>query len=296
MTNRRDNLIGICWMIAAMAAFAVEDTLMKMAGKTMPLGQVLVLFGIGGMVCFGTIAAVVGENLRAPEVNTRVMKIRAAFETTGRLVYFLAITLTPLSSATVILQATPLVVVIGAAWYFQEHVSWQRWCAIIVGLIGVLIVLRPGGDGFSTLSLLAVVGMLGLAGRDLASRAAPATLGTATLGFYGFLTVIVAGIGYAVWQGNAFVWPTQIVAIIICGAVIAGVSAYACLMKAMRMGDVSAVTPLRYTRLIFGVCAGAIVFGETVTPNMVLGSILIVISGVFVLWQRPMREQNRLAP
>ena len=77
------------------------------------------------------------------------MRVRVFFEITARLFYTLAISLIPLSAATVIMQATPLVVVIGAALFFGEKVGWRRWTAIIVGLVGVLIIIQPGTDSFS---------------------------------------------------------------------------------------------------------------------------------------------------
>ena len=94
-----------------------------------------------------------------------------------------------------------MVVVAGAALFFGETVGWRRWSAILVGLIGVVVIIQPTGDSFSALSILAVLGMLGFAGRDLASRAAPATLGTEVLGFYGFLCIVVAGLAYRFWEG-----------------------------------------------------------------------------------------------
>ena len=69
------------------------------------------------------------------------------------------------------------------------------------------------------------------------------------------------------------------------GAVLFGVGSYACLMIAMRTGEVSAVTPFRYTRLIFGIALGIAVFGEQLTLSMVIGSGLIVLSGLFIFWR-----------
>lgn len=66
-------------------------------------------------------------------------------------------------------------------------------------------------------------------------------------------------------------------------AIVIGVAAYACLMKAMRTGEVSAVTPFRYSRLIFGVLLGVLWFDEALTSAMIIGSILIVLSGLFIL-------------
>ena len=283
--RKSPNLIGSLWMIAAMAGFAVEDALIKGAALTLPLGQILILFGLGGAALFAAIVRLNNEPLFPRAVLSKPMRIRVVFEVLGRLFYGLAIALTPLSSATVILQATPLVVVAGAAVVFGEKVGWRRWAAIFIGLIGVVIILQPGTGSFSALSILALLGMIGFAGRDLASRAAPASLSTAILGLYGFLSVVIAGALYALWQSAAFVLPNAATFAYLIGAIIAGVVAYASLMKAMRTGEVSAVTPFRYTRLLFGIGIGVLWFNETLTPAMILGSALIVCAGLFILWR-----------
>lgn len=283
--ERRANLIGSLWMIAAMATFAIEDSLLKAAAKTLPIGQILILFGLGGALLFAAIARLNKERLFVPDVLSRPMLIRVLFEITGRLFYVLAIALIPLSAATVILQATPLVVVASAAIVFGEKVGWRRWTAIFIGLAGVVVIIQPGTDSFSLLSILAIIGMLGFAGRDLASRAAPATISTALLGLYGFLSVVVAGGLYALWQGAPFVWPDPTTALYLIAAVVAGIGAYSCLMKAMRTGEVSAVTPFRYTRLLFGIALGVLAFGETLSLAMLIGSGLIVFSGLFIIWR-----------
>jgi len=283
--GQKANLAGCFWMVAAMAGFAVEDALVKGAGKSLPVGQVLILLGLGGSLLFAAIAASRKERLFPPEVLSRAMLVRFVFEICGRLFYTLSIILTPLSTTTAILQTTPIVVVASAALLFKERVGPRRWTAILIGLAGVLIVIRPGTEGFSVLSILAVLGMLGFAGRDLASRAAPRSLGTSILGFYGFLAMTVAGVFVTVWQNAPFATVTPPAALFLSGAVLAGIAAYACLMKAMRTGEVAAVTPFRYTRLLFGVAAGTLLFGEAVTPSTAAGSCLILLSGLFILWR-----------
>ncbi|KEJ87851.1 putative transporter, RhaT family, DMT superfamily [Sulfitobacter donghicola DSW-25 = KCTC 12864 = JCM 14565] len=273
-------------MVVSMGIFAIEDTLIKAASVTVPIGQILILFGLGGAFLFACLARLNKEPLFPPEVLSRPMRIRVVFEVIGRLFYFLSLSLIPLSAATVILQATPLVVVACAALLFGEQVGWRRWLAIVIGLIGVVIIVEPGTDSFSILSVLAVIGMLGFAGRDLASRAAPASLSTSILGLYGFLSVVVAGVLFSIWQGAPFVRPSADAALILLAAVLSGIAAYSCLMKAMRTGEVSAVTPFRYTRLLFGVALGVTVFGEELSFPMLLGSSLIVASGLFIVWRR----------
>ncbi|SEN16902.1 EamA-like transporter family protein [Loktanella fryxellensis] len=284
--DAQSNLRGSLWMIAAMAFFAFEDTVIKTASATIPVGQVLIVFGLGGAIVFAALARAGGQPLFTRDVLAPAMRIRVVFEVTGRLFYILAIALIPLSAATVILQATPLVVVAGAALVFGERVGWQRWAAIPIGLSGVLLILQPGTESFTLPSVLAVIGMIGFAGRDLASRAAPATLGTQVLGFYGFVAVTIAGTAFALWQGAAFVVPGRTAAACLAAAVVVGVAAYACLMKAMRTGDVSAVTPFRYTRLLFGVALGVLIFDEALTPATLAGSGLIVLSGLLIRLRR----------
>lgn len=272
-------------MVGAMAMFAIEDAFLKVASQTMPIGQVLLHFGIGGVVVFAILARLSQDPLNHPDVLSRPMRIRFGFEVFGRLFYVLAIALTPLSSATVILQATPVVVVAGAAIFFDESVGWRRWVAVFLGLAGVCVIIQPGTDDFSILSVLAVLGMLGFAGRDLASRAAPKTLSTNLLGFYGFCAIIVAGVGYMLWEQTPPVLPNAQTSTAISGAALSGVVAYIALMKAMRTGEVASVTPFRYSRLLFGVALGVLVFGETLPRETIFGATLILASGAIIMWR-----------
>ena len=266
-----------------MAGFAVEDMFLKAAGAELPPGQVMVAFGAGGALIFALLARSSGQSLAPPAVFDKTMLIRNAFEIVGRLFYTLAFLLTPLSSTTGILQAAPIVVVAGAALFLGEQVGWRRWMAILIGLVGVLVVLQPGAESYSALSILAVIGMLGFAGRDLATRAAPPSQGGWVLGVWGFMMIVVAGGLFTLWDGSPFVSPGPDTLLAMLGGIVFGVAGYAALTKAMRTGDVAAVTPLRYSRLLFGVALGVFVFGETLTPAMIIGSLIVVASGLFIM-------------
>ena len=263
-----------------MAAFAVEDFLLKAISQTLPLGEILIVFGAGGVFCFALLAKLCGERLWHSDVLSRPMRYRFLFEVTGRLFYILSVTLIPLSTATLILQATPIVVVAGAAFFFRERVGRLRWACILMGLLGVLIILRPGTEGFSVVTLIALVGVFGFAGRDLASRAAPPTISATLLGFYGFVTVVFAGIAYSLWDSSAFFRPDAATSGYLVILVLIGVGAYFTLMKAMRTGEVSFVTPFRYTRLLFGVLLGVVFFNEQITLTALIGATLIIGAGL----------------
>lgn len=279
-----ENQRGAAFMTVSMAGFAVEDVFVKAAAQTLPLGQVLMTIGLVGMLIFSAMAARQGEPLLPPAFLSRPMLVRCGFEITGRLFYGLAITLTALSTTSAILQATPLVVVAGAAVVFGEKVSPQRWLAVLVGFVGVLVILRPGSD-FSALSLLAVVGLLGFAGRDLATRAAPKGLSNRQLGALGFAMLATAGAILLVVNGGAHV-PSGISLLHLAGGTIFGMAGYHALTYAMRTGEVSAVTPFRYTRLIFAMVLAMVLFHERPDLATWIGAAMVVGSGIFALTRR----------
>jgi drug/metabolite transporter (DMT)-like permease len=277
-----DNQRGGLFMIAAMAGFAIEDMFLKTAAQQVPVGQILMIFGTGGAIGFAILAKRQGARLLNPEILSRAILMRALFEVMGRLFFTLALALTPLSSVSAILQATPLVVVAGAALFFGEKVGWRRWSAIAAGFIGVLIVLRPGMDGFTPLSVLALLGMLGFAGRDLATRAAPKTLSNLTLGVYGFAVLVPTGAALLAWTGGAMVPDARAGFALVAGTLV-GIAAYFALTVAMRTGEVSLVTPFRYTRLLFALILSVLVFAERPDAATLLGSAIIVGSGIYTL-------------
>jgi drug/metabolite transporter (DMT)-like permease len=277
-------------MIASMAAFAIEDAFLKTVTKQLPVGQVLMMFGAGGLCVFALLARRAGASIFQAQVLTKNMLFRAVFEFFGRLFYVLAIALTPMSSATAILQSAPLFVVLGARIFLREKVDAKTWIAIFLGLFGVLIILRPSATDFSLLSLLALIGTLGFVGRDLFSRTAPSSLTKEVLGFYGFTTMLIAGACYAVWDGKPFVSLQAQQFLVLAAALLAGVFAYTALMTAMRTGSIGAVTPYRYSRLLFGISIGVIVFGEQLDTPMLLGCAIVIGAGLFIGWQNQRRQ------
>ncbi|WP_372840739.1 DMT family transporter [Phaeovulum sp.] len=288
MSNARGSVL----MVAAMGGFALEDMFIKRTAAVLPVGEILMIFGLGGMLAFIVMALRRGERVLHPAILSWPILVKSVCEVAGRLGYTLAIALTPLSNASAILQATPLVVVAGAALIFGEQVGWRRWAAIAAGFVGVLIILRPGMEGFRPASLFTVLGMLGFAGRDLATRAAAPVLSNVQLGIYGFFMLIPTGAAIlAVTGGAALPGAPEMVGLVL--ATIFGVAAYYGLTAAMRMGEVSVITPFRYTRLIFALALGVLVFQESPDAPMLIGSAIIIASGLYTLARA--RKVARLA-
>ena len=281
----RENIVGSCLMILSMAAFAGEDSVIKALSEELPVSQIIFLIGIGGASVFAITGVLLKREILVPEINSLPMHARIVTEIFGRIFYSLALSLTSLSSTTMILQATPLIVVIGASIFFNEKVGVVRWLAIGLGFVGVLMIISPEEAEFSLLSLLAIFGMLGFAFRDLASRAASPKLNIFTLGCHGFLSLAVAGIILGLILGQSFLTISGNTWLFLAAGVSLGVMGYGSLISAMRIGEVSAITPFRYTRLIFGLSIGYFIFNEHVGINAAIGCVLIVLSSFTVLYR-----------
>ena len=165
------NLRGSLFMTASMAGFAVEDAFLKAASQQIPVGEAILIMGLIGIAVFSLIALRAGQKPIPAAIASRTMAIRSGFEVMGRLFYALAIALTPLSVASAILQATPLLVVLGAAVIFQEKVGLGRWLLILLGFVGVLVILRPGLEGFNALSLVTVLATVGVTSKGATPEA-----------------------------------------------------------------------------------------------------------------------------
>ena len=280
---QKENFLGSFLMVVAMATFAVEDSVIKLVSSVLPVGQILFSLGVGGALSFFGLALILRKEIFSYGVFTRPMHFRVISEVTGRVFYSSALALTPLASSTMILQATPLVVVIGAAVLFKEKVSALRWAAVLLGFFGVLIIIDPSSDSFSFLSILAVLGMLGFAGRDLASRVVPKSLNILALGFHGFMSIALSGIVLTLFCNEPIIWPDSNSWLYLLLGVFLGTIGYSALISAMRIGEVSAITPFRYSRIIFGAAIGMFFFGENITLTATLGCGLIVLSSFVVL-------------
>ncbi|MGY8871498.1 MAG: DMT family transporter [Pseudomonadales bacterium] len=278
---------GCVFMLLAMAAFSIEDMFIKSASQVVPLGFTVLLFGLGGSFIFYCLVRHKAEAIFPPEMRSRTMLIRVFCEIIGRSFFALAIVMMPLSSASAILQATPLVVVLGATLFLKEKISLTHWIAIFIGFVGVIMIVRPGLNDFDFASVFAVVSTLGFAGRDLATRAASPKLSNAQLGFYGFLVLIAAGCCLSLASGQAFIINFDS-GLKIIGAILFGVIAYHSLTIAMRSGSVSVVAPFRYSRVIFAMILGVIIFDERPDVLTICGTLVIVMSGLYLLLSKKM--------
>lgn len=292
LTGASHNLTGIVMMSASMVLFAFEDAMIKLASVDLPTGQVILLNCLFGMALFGTLAVLRRERPFARAVWTGLPLLRSLAEVVNTAFYVTALALIPLSTSAAILQAAPILITAAAAIFFGEQVGWRRWTAIVIGLIGVLIILRPGSDAFQPAALLAVASTVTLAARELLTRRIPPETGGMPLAFSACVGMSVLGLVMMQLQGG-WVSPDLRGWAIILGVIVSGSIGYTLVIGAARTGEVAVVTPFRYVRLPFAMLIALPLFGEWPDHMTLIGSALVIGTGLYTLYrERKKRRQN----
>jgi drug/metabolite transporter (DMT)-like permease len=279
-----DNLRGAGIMLASQAAFMLNDALMAVALAETGLFTAMFYRGL-----FATLILVVygwqgGHfRVRLTRGNCAIIGLRSLGELGATLAYLTALAAIGLSLTAAIFQATPLAITLAAALFLGERVGWRRALAILTGFAGVLIIIRPGTEGFNAGSLWALASVGFVVARDLATRRLPHAIPSALVALATSVTITLAGgVGMAV---TGWVPPPLSLSWHFVGAALFLVLGYASSVSSMRSGDVSFVAPFRYSSLVFAMLLSLAIWGTVPDEPTVAGSILVVGSGLFTLWR-----------
>ncbi|MVA97774.1 EamA family transporter [Nitratireductor sp. CAU 1489] len=288
------NLSGALTMAIAMAAFTVNDAVVKLVSTELNMGQIMLVRGIVATLLVALLAWRAGVANKLSGIRNPMVLLRVAAEIGATVSFLLALQRLPLANVTAVLQVLPLAVTMGAALVFAEPVGWRRWSAILAGFAGVLIIIRPGFEGFSAFSLLALLAVMFCTVRDLATRRIHAdvptllvsTLSAVGVTIIGGLLVVPLG-GWKPLDGGQF--GTLAVAAVM---VLVG---YQCVIVSMRSGDISFVAPYRYTGLLWALVLGYAIFGDVPDAAMIAGAVIVVGSGLFTLYREQVRGPRKPA-
>ncbi len=275
------NVHGILIIIAAMFGFTLEDMFIKTLSVSLPVGQILMLLGFGSGTVFAVLALLRGDNLLATAAWTPRMLLRTASEAFGAVVFATALARVDLSTVAAVFQTLPLVITLGAALFLGEQVGWRRLTAILVGFCGVLLIIRPGMAAFDPNTLLVLAAVVVVAVRDLITRTIDASVSSFVVSCQSFYSLIPAG-GAMLLLGSQGLAPVSGAHLaMFAGAVVFGAAGYWGVVTALRLGEASVVAPFRYSRLLFSILVGMIVFGERPDAPTLIGASLIIGSGLF---------------
>ena len=291
MLTNKNNAKGIVLMLFSMASFALGDTFVKTSGSFLSPAQIMFFLISGGLILFALIAVAKGENLKEPRAFAPVLLLRYCTEMIGLLGMIMALTAVPLSIVGAVTQASPILVAVGAAIFLRETVSWRRWSSIAIGFCGVVLVIQPWGESLDYAVLWAVVALVGFSVRDLVTRLTPPDIASASLATFTMVAALPFTATWVLFTGEKF-FPAEINWIIVGCMVILGSVGYLLLITSLRLGELSAIMPFRYSRIVFLLIFGVLFFGESPSLSMLLGSALVIVSGIYLMWREHVVKQR----
>ncbi|GIX12477.1 MAG: membrane protein [Paracoccaceae bacterium] len=278
------NARGAIFMVVSMGAFTCNDALMKLALESVPFHQALAVRGAIACALVGAalLAARPAGRRIAPRDRARVA-LRSLAEVAATICFISALVEIGLPRTSAILQATPLAVTLGAALFLGEPIGWRRALAIAIGLLGVLLIIRPGPEGFTAGSLWAALAVLVVVARDLVTRTlSPAT---ASLPVTAAATVALTAYG---WAGMLFTdWRAMAPAglLYLAASAVFLMIGYQTAILAMRVGEVGFAAPFRYTALVWALLLGWLIFDDIPGPVTLTGAAIVVGSGLYAFWR-----------
>lgn len=285
------NMTGAVLMMASMACFTLNDTFIKLTDGALPLMQLLFLRGfLASLMILGLARALGSMRFDVSRRDWALILTRSLAETAAAYFFLTALFNMPLANITAILQVLPLTVALGAALFFGEPLGWRRMVAILLGFLGVLLIVRPGPEGFSLWSIYALIAVLCVTLRDLATR-------KLTPGVPSMTVTLVSAVCVTLFAGAASTavdWAplTPRLAALVFGASVLVIGGYFFSVQVMRVGEITFIAPFRYTGLIWALILGWLVFGDWPTPLTLLGAGIVVATGLFTFYREQVASQR----
>jgi S-adenosylmethionine uptake transporter len=284
------NAKGALLMVLGMAAFTMNDAAVKMAGNIAPLFQIIALRGLIATAFLLALAVATGVlRFDFARRDWALLALRSLGEIGATFFFLSALMVLPLADLTAILQMLPLTVTLGAALFFREKIGWRRMLAILAGFCGMLLIVRPGPEGLSLPGLygLAAVGCVTM--RDLVTRKVSAQVPSLMVTLTGSVTVLLFAMGMSL-RTEWVPMDMELGGLILIASVLIMV-AYGCSVAAMRVGDVSAVAPFRYSGLAVALVIDYAFFSTLPDMLSLVGAAIIVAAGLFTLIRERVRPE-----
>ena len=279
----RENLRGILSVSACNLLFLINDAFLKVANEELPLTQILFLRGLFVTPILLVMVIATGAHRQFALLANWPVFWRTLSEVCAAFLFLQALFHIPIANANAILQIVPLMITAAGAVFLGEAVGWRRWTAIAVGFVGVLIVVRPGLAGFDAFSLYALASMFFITLRDMTTRIMPAGLPALLVGLVTGAAVGLSGPVLGLATGEQWVMPSTWSLGLIFAAVFFLIGGYVTAVDFMRHGDISVVAPFRYTVIVFAMIVGFTVWGEVPDSLMLIGTAVIIATGVYTL-------------
>ena len=268
-------------MIMAMASFTVGDTMTKLMAGEVPVGQIILIRGIVATAIIVAICIRQGVIVHAPLMFKKTILTRSLSDMAGTLFFITALMHMPIANLTAVMQAVPLLVIAFAALFLRERVGLRRTLAILVGLTGVLFIVKPSPASFTFYDGLALCLIVAVALRDIITRKLTIDVPTMIVALGNSVIVMASGLALYPFEDWIMLAPRHF-ALLFCGGIFLSIG-YICMVLTIRMGDIASTAIYRYTVVLFALISGMFVFGEFPDQWALIGIALIVASGIYAL-------------
>lgn len=267
------------YMVITTACFVAGDTCIKLIGTSLPLGQVICLIGLVSSLFLLAVCGQQGILKDLPLVFTHTVLLRSLFDTMGTFMFISALMHMPLANISSVMQSVPLVVVAVGVIFLGEKAGFSRIAAVIAGFLGVLLIVKPMPQTITIYEFLAVGAVLVVAFRDLVTKRIPAHVPLLVIALANAIFISLSGFGVGLTQGFRAVDIWQLALLL--GAGLFVTLSYFFIVATVRLGDLSATAPFRYTEVVFAIFAGILVFGEYPDAISYVGMALVIGAGLF---------------
>ena len=277
-----ENFRGAVLMMICMGAFVLNDAFVRLAGDSLPLAQILFFRGILTTIALLLVAFYTGVfKLKVPRQDKWLIFFRSVTEAMTAYFFLTAVMNMPFANVTAILQILPMTVTVAAAIVFKEKVGIIRISLIMLGFVGVILIINPAQDGFNKYAGYALIAVLSITTRDLLSRKLSVDVPTliptvsASLGVLLFSILLITKTAFQPLDlQNSF---------FILAAAFFIIFGYYTAVLVMRSGEISFISPFRYTAVLFALMLGFVFFDEQPDGIAFLGMTIVIISGIALM-------------
>ncbi|NQW11041.1 MAG: DMT family transporter [Alphaproteobacteria bacterium] len=281
------NVRGSIWMSISGLVFAVMVALIKHTGRTLPVIEILfirqlfVLIYLSPAIARGFPAVF---RTKRPELHA----IRVGLSAVAMTAAFTALVHLPLAEATAISFSRALFTTVLAVFILRETVGWRRWSATAVGLIGVLVIVRPSPEHANEYALLGLLSAVFVAGIMIVLRLLSQTERPITIMAYQAVCLTVIMAVPAAWLWVTPTWEELLVLAVIGGVMSVGQYTN---IKAFAAGEAAAVAPFEYGRLLFATVFGIWFFAEIPTIYTLIGAAIVIASTLYTMHRNAIKKQ-----
>lgn len=282
---------GIGFMVAATLMFCLGDTLMKLAADTLPTTEVMFVRSlVATLVVTGALIAT-GTIRRYREALVKAMALRATTDASASLLFQSALARMQFADIMGVNQLQTLSLTAGSALFLGESVGWRRWSAVGVGLVGALLIIKPGTSAFDWWALAAVGAVLLASTREIATRKIPSTVPTPLIMMISSAVVTLASLAGALFTPWAMPGGKDLAMMI--GAGFFSLIGQYCTISAIRSAEMSVIAPFRYAAMIWALTLGFIIWQHIPDKWSLFGIAAITGAGLYTFHRERVRKVKR---